>query len=145
VTPTPTLEAALRSNLEEVIPPGGTESDTMFSNAEVDALLTSAGSVEEASWLGWTKKAIRLFKPGTLVSARVGNESYQFIGPADARKAALEMAEFFRNLIPVGTSVYSRGVSVIAGTQDPDVLGDTNGRPFAENWCRDDISRLGFR
>ncbi len=47
----------LRLYLGEVIPSGGTDADTMFTNDDIDTLLTQAGTPVSAAVLGWQAKA----------------------------------------------------------------------------------------
>lgn len=47
----------VRAKLGERIPPAGSDSDTMFTNAEILDLLAAHGGVEGAVLEGWRRKA----------------------------------------------------------------------------------------
>jgi hypothetical protein len=47
----------LRENLGEVIPEGGADTDTFFTDDQIQDLWDQMGTLTGASWLGWVKKA----------------------------------------------------------------------------------------
>lgn len=48
----------LRNMLAEAIPPGGAESDTLFTNVRLDEIITECnGNLEAAAYEGWREKA----------------------------------------------------------------------------------------
>lgn len=48
----------LRVVLQEAIPPGGFEDDTMFTDAQIQAIIDrSSGLTSVAAWFGWMMKA----------------------------------------------------------------------------------------
>jgi hypothetical protein len=73
----------LRALLGETIPVGGSASDTLFSEDQVDDLLTRHGSVEAAESEGWRQKAAAL---ATLVDTTEGSSTRKH---SAAHKAAL--------------------------------------------------------
>ena len=104
MTPTDDLRLTLRMNLDETIPPGGTDADTMFTNAEIDNLLMQSQTIEEASWRGWVIKGIRLAtaSAGGLVQAQMGAEQFKWADPSDLFKLCQDMAKFWFDQIPPG-------------------------------------------
>lgn len=96
MTPTPELHAQLRFLLDESIPLGGTDQDTLFLNSEIDMMLTVSTTMAEAAAMGWTVKAQRVMSPGAVVEAQFGSERYKFTSPKDLADFALKMAESFR-------------------------------------------------
>lgn len=117
--PTDTLRRVLRGNLEERIPPGGSQTDTLFANDEIDELLIDSGSIEEASWRGWLRKGLRVLQPGTLVSANMGSETFKFQDPAALQKIAQGQADYWYGLIPPGDVP----ASVVPGSRVIEVAG----------------------
>lgn len=63
----------LRDYLGETIPEGGTDDDTMFTDAEItDILAMAPGNVERAAYEGWRIKAART---ANFVDVTEGNAS----------------------------------------------------------------------
>ena len=80
----------VRRLLGEEIPEGGTEADTLFTDATVDDfLLLGGGDLERAAYEGWRAKAARL---ADLVDITEGNASRAM---SDAHKHALDMIRQF--------------------------------------------------
>src|SRR5262245_31787177 len=104
MTPTDDLRLTLRMNLDETIPPGGTDADTMFTDAEIDNLLMQSQTIEEASWRGWVIKGIRLATAtaGGLVQAQMGSENFKWADPSDILDFCKDMAKFWYDQIPPG-------------------------------------------
>ena len=113
MTPTDDLRLTLRMNLDEVIPEGGTDADTLFTNAEIDNLLIQSQTIEEASWRGWVVKGIRLAMStaGGLISAQMGSEQFKWSDPSDLLDFCKQMAEYWWNQIPPGQSPEVGGVA----------------------------------
>lgn len=117
MTPTPELRTELRELIDEVIPPGGTEADTRFTDAQIDALLVAATDINEAAANGWTRKAAKaMSERGGLQESQAGNERLKFVTLESYRDHCLQMAEMFRGLVP------GRGSRLMA-FDAPDVLG----------------------
>ncbi len=115
--PTDELRAELRELLDEMIPAGGTERDTRFTNSQIDVLLTAASDINEAAANGWTRKAARaMSERGGLQESQAGNERLKFVTLESYRDHCLQMAEMFRGLAP------GRGSRLMA-FDAPDVLG----------------------
>lgn len=117
MVPTDELRTELRELLDEVIPAGGTESNTRFTNAQIDALLTTAFDINEAAANGWRRKALKaMSERGGLQESQAGNEKLKFIDIETYRDHCLKMAEMFRNMTP-------RRGSKLMTFDAPDVLG----------------------
>lgn len=54
--PTVTLRSQLRRKVGEPIPEGGSDEDTMFSDARIDELLQESNSLNQAIVSGWEDK-----------------------------------------------------------------------------------------
>lgn len=81
----------LRRLLGEAIPVGGSDADTLFSNAEVDDLLArGGGDLNLAAALGWEAKAAEF---ANLVSVAEGSARKEL---SDLRGNALAMVKHFR-------------------------------------------------
>lgn len=117
MTPTTELREQLRRLIDEVIPAGGTEADTRFTDEELDEILTTASYIEEAAAEAWTRKAGRAFSErGGLEENSAGDERFKFFSLEKYRDHCLGMAEHFRSRIPSGGSR-------LFAFQPPDVLG----------------------
>lgn len=130
MVPTDELREALRDAIDEVIPAGGSDADTRFTDAQIDALLTSAATLEGAASAGWTRKAMRAFSErGGVQESQVGSERFKFVSLADYRDHCLLMAKTWAAQVP------GQGSALLLGIAEPDVLGPT--APV-----RTDLSRL---
>ena len=68
-------ELQLRRLLGEPIPDGGSEDDTLFSEDEIQSLLSSNPGIERAAFEGWRMKAAALTN---LVDTTEGNAQRKF-------------------------------------------------------------------
>jgi hypothetical protein len=117
MTPTPELRTELRELIDEVIPPGGTEADTRFTNTQIDALLAAASDINEAAANGWTRKAARaMSERGGLEESQAGNERLKFVSIEAYRDHCLQMAAMFKSMVP------GKGSRLLT-FDAPDVLG----------------------
>lgn len=83
-------EDKLRLLLGEVIPEGGSDSDTYFSDVQIGDLLTEAqGNVRIAAYEGWRMKAAHY---ADLITVTEGNAMRQM---SDLHKHALDMVKHF--------------------------------------------------
>jgi len=96
MTPTNDLRGRLRKLLNEVIPPGGTESDTNFFDVDLDELLIEAVSIYGAAAAGWTMKAGMLQEQLERYSA--GQEQYNITTLKDKISHALAMADRYAKM-----------------------------------------------
>lgn len=103
--PTPELRAELRELIDEAIPTGGTEADTRFTDAQLDALLSKARFIEEAAAEAWERKGLRaMSERGGLEESQVGNEKLKFVSIEAYRDHCFQMAAYFRGKVPGGGS-----------------------------------------
>ena len=79
----------LRQLLGESIPKGGSESDTLFLDEEIQQYLDETPDVERAAYEGWRVKAARL---SNLVDTTEGNEQKKFSQLLDN---ALDMTKLY--------------------------------------------------
>jgi len=80
---------ALRSLLGERIPAGGTASDTMFSDEELENIIDGSPSGEQAAYEGWRMKAANF---SNLVNVTDGAASREF---SDLLTNALQMVKLY--------------------------------------------------
>jgi hypothetical protein len=82
--------AKLRLFLSEKIPEGGSDTDTYFSDAEIENILEDAnGDTRRAAYIGWQAKAAYY---ADLVTVSEGNAIRQM---SDAYDHAVKMAKLF--------------------------------------------------
>lgn len=115
----PTAEAReeLRELLDEVIPEGGSESDTRFTDAQLDRLLGKSRNIYAAAAEGWTRKAAMFQREmGQIKSYSVGQERYDMADLTSLLEYALKMAETYSRM-----AASSMG-SVILKFKPPEVL-----------------------
>lgn len=81
---------ALRALLGEVIPPNGTEDDTLFSRHQLEVILTEVeGDQERAAYEGWRIKAAHF---ANLVDVTDGASTRSM---GDLHKQALDMVKLY--------------------------------------------------
>lgn len=103
--PTPELRTELRELIDEVIPEGGTEADTRFTDAQLDALIEKANTIEEAAAAAWERKGLRaMSERGGLEESQAGNERMKFVSIEAYRDHCFQMAAYFRGKVPGGGS-----------------------------------------
>jgi hypothetical protein len=96
MTPTDELRTKLRRLIDEVIPVGGTDADTRFTNTEIDEILTEAADIFAAASEGWTRKAARaMSERGGLEESQAGDERHKFVGLEAYRDHCLAMAKMY--------------------------------------------------
>lgn len=101
MTPTQELRMELRELIDEVIPVGGTETDTRFTDEQLDALLSKARCIEEAAAEAWERKGLRaMSERGGLEESQAGNEKLKFISIEAYRDHCFQMAAYFREKVP---------------------------------------------
>lgn len=115
MTPTGELRARLRKLLNEVVPEGGTESDTQFLDVDLDELLINAHGIYAAAATGWSMKAGML--EGRIESYSVGQEKYEMTSLKDQLAHALVMAEKYTAMAKAAS-----GGSVMLRLAKPGVL-----------------------
>lgn len=88
-----TPQDQLRMYLGEVVGPGQTDEDTLFTDVEIQQFLDDAGSnVTRAAREGWRAKAAKL---ATLVDVTEGNSSRAM---SQAHAQALDMVDHFNHM-----------------------------------------------
>lgn len=164
MTPTDDLRLTLRMNLNEMIPEGGTDADTMFLDAEIDNLLIQSKTIEEASWRGWVVKCMRLAEAslsgggggGALVQAQMGSEQFKWSEPtqADISSGCQDIVKYWWDQIPLGTAPSIGGGAriltiaqvPIPGINVPSAMPSVPGDPWmgtsGSPWWPGDMSRL---
>ena len=99
MTPTAELREELRELLDEVIPEGGTESDTRFTDAQLDRILAKTRNIYAAAAEGWTRKAAMFQREiGQIKSYSVGQEKYDMADLTSLLEYALKMAETYSRM-----------------------------------------------
>lgn len=78
----------LRQLLGEDIPEGGADTETLFSDVEIDDLLSKAPDVERAAYHGWRVKSARL---SSLVDNTEGNVQRKFSQLLDNANTMVKM------------------------------------------------------
>lgn len=94
--PSIVLRTRLRKLLNEVIPAGGSENNTNFTDAELDLILTESVDLNAAASSGWMEKAGLL--QGDIESYTTGNESYDLTSLKDKLNHALSMAKQYAEM-----------------------------------------------
>lgn len=118
MTPTPELRTKLRKLLNEVIPEGKSDTDTRFTDAELDELLGESGNIYAAASTGWTIKAGLL--QGQIESYSAGQEKYDMTSLKDQLSHSLAMAEQYGKMAKNLPGGYSGGI--IVKVTPPEVL-----------------------
>jgi hypothetical protein len=99
--PTPQLRTELRELVEEVIAPGQADTDTRFTDAVIDAILTASDHINQAAATAWQRKAAKaLDERGGLQEARSGDEALKFVTQKDFREHCMAMAEIYARKAP---------------------------------------------
>jgi hypothetical protein len=88
----------LRILCNEVIPPGGTDADTAFTDQAIYFILTVAPDMATAVSIAWQWKAVKLGDPNRIVRGQIGNESFEFPSINDILDYARGLGDFFDGL-----------------------------------------------
>lgn len=127
MTPTDDLRTELRELLDEVIPAGGTESDTRFTAIQVDKLLTAADNVYLAAAAGWLRKAGMVQRElGRLEETQAGDERQKRVNLTTALNYCLKMADSYQG---IGGGQSPTQGSRLLSFEPPDVLGTSEVSP----------------
>lgn len=85
-------EDILRQLLGEVVQPGEAESDSMFTDAEIeDFLLRARRDLERAAYFGWLAKAANY---SNLINVGEGNATRSM---SDLHKHAMDMVKYYES------------------------------------------------
>lgn len=95
-------EDKLRQLLGEQVPPGGSESDTLFTLEEINDLLSENGDMERAAFEGWRVKAAKL---SNLVDSTEGNSQRKF---SQLHSQALDQIKIYMRSSPGPTEGRAR-------------------------------------
>jgi hypothetical protein len=99
---TPAQRTDLRLKLGEVIPDGGIDEDSLFSNEQIDALIDKHGSPDAALGEGWRIKAGLL---ADLVDVTEGSSRRNL---SSLHQNALRMALLYNNAVPPTDPTFGR-------------------------------------
>ena len=87
----------IRELLNEVVPDGGSDTDTLFSDLSLTITVQAAESENHALYLLWTQKAGRIqVKAGDIKSIHAGGESIERYTAADYVNLCLKTADGYR-------------------------------------------------
>jgi hypothetical protein len=103
----------LRSILDESIPTGGTEVDTLFTNAQLDDILSRWPSINYAAAVGW---AIKAGKVADLIDI---DESGSKRRLSQKHTSALRMADFYMKLAGADSASIAAAVRVVGQPVNP--------------------------
>ncbi len=116
MTPTDELRSKLRLLIDEQIPTNGTDTDTRFTDEELDEIMSEAVDIYAAASEAWFRKAARaMSERGGLEESSAGDERHKFVSIEAYRDHCLQMS-----------SVYARMAgsrSRVMAFEPPDVLG----------------------
>lgn len=119
MTPTDELRTELRELLDEEISLGSMDTDTRFTDDQIDAMLTAAHNVYAAAAAGWTRKAGKLQRElGQIEQSSVGQETYKTVNLSTAINYALTMAKTYREM----AGPAQPQVSLVLGVAKPEVM-----------------------
>lgn len=109
MTATPSLILMLREMIDEVIPEGGTDKETRFSDDFLTQVLTESSSLEEAAAKLWELKAAKAFSErGGIEETRAGDESIKYVSLAEYRDHCYQMADHYKRMTKgYGTKLFS--------------------------------------
>lgn len=116
--PTAELKDQLRLLIDEVIPNGGSDTDTRFTDAELDSIIAEAVDIYAAASEAWFRKAARaMSERGGLEESTAGDERLKFVSLQEYEDHCLRMADMYGKRSKIG------GRSRVLGFDAPDVLG----------------------
>lgn len=130
LTSTPTLVQQVRDAVSEQIPAGGTEANTLFTDAELATIIGQVDYIDLAIAEAWARKGGRLVsKRGGITEIAAGTERIKYEDPLKLAEHAFKMADQYRAQAPQGGSHW-------VAVEQPDVLGALPAE------LRYDVSRL---
>lgn len=131
MNPTPELRERLRRLLDERIPPGGSDADTRFPDAELDEILAEAANLYLAAAEGWRRKAAMVARElGPVASSRAGDADVEVVGLEEAQQYCLRMAAEYERLGQAQAAPRSRAMAL----EPPDVLGTASNPAGCDPW-----------
>ncbi|MCL6636030.1 MAG: hypothetical protein K6T29_09760 [Peptococcaceae bacterium] len=120
MTPTQQLKEKLRKLLNEIIPEGKNDTDTRFTDSELEDLLTESASIYAAASTGWTMKAGLL--QGQIESYSAGQEKYDMTSLKDQLSHSLAMAEQYAKMAEKIPGTAAGLGSIILKVTPPEVV-----------------------
>jgi len=117
---TDAIVTLLRTMIDEVIPEGGTDKDTRFTNDFLTQVLTEASSLEEAAALLWEMKAARAFSErGGIEETKAGDESIKYVSLAEYRDHCERMADhYWKKAGKYGSKLFSIEPPEVGGLKE---------------------------
>lgn len=104
MVPTDELTTRLRKLIDERIPADGQDTDTRFTDADLDEVLREADSVFAAAAMCWTMKAGMLqSEMGEVERLTLGQETEQLVSLRDRLSYALTMADKYAAMAKAST------------------------------------------
>ncbi|UKM63119.1 hypothetical protein [Weizmannia phage Youna2] len=120
---TEALILRLRRAVDERIPAGGSDTDTAYTDAELDAYLDEVdGNLNLAAANIWLEKATALSPDGSIQSYSVAGESYSFASKREAYDHAMAMHKLY--LSRVAPTLFLEGTPSPAVDDEPVRYGD---------------------
>ena len=116
---TPETIARLRRILNERIPYDGQDTDTRFSDAEIESTLADCELIEDAAALLWEEKAAMVVEEPDRFA--MGDESITLGSPSELSKHAMAMSERYRKLANEKRGGLGPS-SLFARPTDPEIL-----------------------
>lgn len=87
----------LRILIEEVIPPGGSDADTRFSDEVLGQILETANDINDAASICWVIKAGKgMTEKDGIKSLKVGSEDIEYVSPEEWQDYCIKMAEIYK-------------------------------------------------
>lgn len=88
------LRAKLRKWLNEKIPSGGSDTDTRFTDTDIDELIIDADTLDGAASQGWLEKAGMVAEElGAITETATGDERYKYRSLKEQHNYCLKMKE----------------------------------------------------
>lgn len=89
----------LRELIDEIIPEGGTEKDTRFSDDQLRKILEKSRNLYDAAAECWLRKAAMFQREaGQIRAYSTGQERYEMTDPKNLMEYALQMAQTYTKL-----------------------------------------------
>jgi len=91
----------LRILIEEVIPPGGSDTDTRFSDGFLGQILATANDIYDAASICWVIKAGKgMTEKDGIKSLKIGSEDIEYVSPEEWQNYCIKMSEIYKQKSP---------------------------------------------